>query len=185
MNMRATTRALAKSTYAVVGTVLLATGASVLLVRTGLLPDALGSAIVDESAGDLNTLHIMQELGSVLVFVGLITFWFLRHYEQSQPFHWSMTAFWGLFALAHWFDVRGPVLSIGGPLVTTVSFLLFVSLGLLRTATEGARGSEKVRNAADRKEQGGLNSPSPPGRAGTEPSDPLERTRPVSSESEV
>jgi hypothetical protein len=103
----------------------------------------------------------MQELGSVLVFVGLITFWFLRHYEQSQPFHWSMTAFWGLFALAHWFDVRSPFPSVGGPLMTTLPFLLFVLIGLLRLATEGARERDEARSAAGREGAGGVRLPSP------------------------
>src|SRR5262245_56291566 len=98
-----TTRVLAKTCYGVFGTLFLAAGASVLLVNTGLLPDALRDAVGEESRGDLHMLHVMQEFGSLLVFAGLITFWFLRHYAQSQPFHWAMTAFWGLLALVHWF----------------------------------------------------------------------------------
>jgi len=130
------TRAVAKSAYVVLGTVFLAAGASLLLVNSGLLPGMLREVIIEESRGDLNTLHIMQEFGSLLVFAGLITFWFLWHYEQSRPFHWAMTVFWGLFAMAHWFDVRGPFPSVGGPLLTTVPFILLLLIGLLRTRTE-------------------------------------------------
>jgi hypothetical protein len=79
----------------------------------------------------------MQEFGSLLVFVGLITFWFVRHYDRSWPFHWAMTLFWGLLALVHWFDVRGPVESVIGPAINTVPFGLFVLLGLLRLRSEG------------------------------------------------
>lgn len=140
--LKAATGILAKSTYAVIGIVFLAIGASVLLVSSGLLPGALRDTVLDFSDGNLNTLHIMQELGSVLVFVGLITFWLIRHYEQSMPFHWSMTVFWGLFALAHWFNVVGPSPSIAGPLITTIPFMLFVTIGFLRMATEG-RGHSK------------------------------------------
>ena len=131
------TRILAKTCYGVFGTGLLVAGASVLLVGWGLLSDAHRDAIVAESRGDLDALHVGQEFGSVLVFAGLITFWFLRHYERSRFFHWSMTAFWGLFALAHWLDVRGQPPSLAGPLVTTVPFTVFASIGLLRAATEG------------------------------------------------
>jgi hypothetical protein len=142
-------RALVMTCYAVFGTIFLAAGASVLLVHTGLLPDALEDALRGESPADLHTLHVIQELGALLVFAGLITFWFLRHYEQSQAFHWSLTAFWGLFALVHWFDVRGPFPSVGGPLMTTVPFFLFVSIGLLRTATEGGRRRAEQRRDVD------------------------------------
>jgi hypothetical protein len=138
--MKTATRVLAQSVYGLFGAGFLAIGASALLVNTGLLPDACRSAILDESRGNLDILHILQEFGSLLVFAGLITFWFLWHYEQSQAFHWSLTAFWGLVGLVHWFDVRGPNPSVGGPLVTTVPFMLFMVIGLLRTATEGARG---------------------------------------------
>lgn len=52
-------------------------------------------------------LFLVAGFGALLVFVGLITLWFARHYESSRPFHWAMTASWALHALAHWFDVRG------------------------------------------------------------------------------
>jgi hypothetical protein len=137
--MKATTRVLAKACYVVFGAGLLVAGASVLLIGAGLVPDTHRDAIATESRGDLNALHVGQEFGSLLVFVGLITFWFLRHYERSRFFHWSMTAFWGLFALVHWVDVRGQPPSVVGPLVTTVPFILFASVGLLRAATENDR----------------------------------------------
>jgi hypothetical protein len=141
--METMTRVLARACYALFGAAFLVAGASVLLADTGLLP-ALRNALVEESRGDLNTLHILQEFGALLVFAGLVTFWFLWHYEQSRPFHWMLTAFWGLIALVHWFDVRGPIRSVAGPLVTTVPFLLFVAIGLLRTATEGGRGHDPL-----------------------------------------
>ena len=129
--MRAT--ALVKSVYALFGALYLTAGTAVLLFRTGLLPDAVKRIILDAAHDDLNSLHISQEFGSVLVFVGLITFWFMRHYEQSQFFHWAMTAFWGLFALVHWFDVRGPFPSVGGPMINTIPFILFTLIRLLAT----------------------------------------------------
>jgi hypothetical protein len=152
--MKATTRVLAKGCYGVFGAGLLVAGASVLLVGAGLMPDAHRDAIVAETRGDLDTLHVAQEFGSLLVFAGLITFWFLWHYERSQFFHWSMTAFWALLALVHWFDVRGPSPSVVGPLVTTVPFILFASVGLLRVATEGDRRRDEARNATDREGPG-------------------------------
>lgn len=133
------TRAVAKSLYALFGVVYLAAGVGVLLAGTGLLPGFAAALIADVSHGDANTLHVMQEFGSVLVFVGLTTFWFVRHYEHSRAFHWAMTAFWGLFALIHWFDIRGPLRSLAGPAVNTVPFVLFASVGLLRAWSDGRR----------------------------------------------
>ncbi len=141
--------ALAKSLYGLFGAVYLVAGVSVLLYRTDLLPGWVLGIIDRVSGDDLNTVHVMQEFGSLLVFTGLITFWFLWHYERSGTFHWAMTAFWGLIALVHWFDVRGPFPSVNGPLVNTVPFALFASVGLVRLWAEG-RGTAIRSEAVSR-----------------------------------
>jgi uncharacterized protein YjeT (DUF2065 family) len=122
---------LAKALYILFGTLYLAAGTVVLLFRTGLLPAGVKDLLLDVAQGDLNALHISQEFGSLLVFAGLITLWFVRHYQQSLFFHWAMTTFWALFALVHWFDVRGPVRFDTGVLVNTIPFILFLSVGLV------------------------------------------------------
>ena len=126
------TRILAQSLYALLGVVFLLAGVSVLLLGTGWLPDPVRDLILDIGRGDGNTLHVMQEFGSLLVFVGLITFWFLGHYDQSRPFHWALTLFWGLFALVHWVDVRGEFHVDLGQVINTTPFGLFLAVGLLR-----------------------------------------------------
>src|SRR5262245_31549048 len=93
-DMTRTTRALAKLTYALFGTLFLAAGAATLLVNTGLLPDALRNCVVHFAQDNPGMLHIIQEFGSLMVLAGLLTFWFIAHYEQSQGFHWAMTAYW-------------------------------------------------------------------------------------------
>ena len=122
---------LARSLYVLFGALYLAVGTTVLLFCTGLLPAAVKSTILDSAAGDLNVVHISQEFGSLLVFAGLITLWFARHYEQSLFYHWAMTTFWALFALIHWFDVRGPVRFDAGVLINAIPFILFLSVGLV------------------------------------------------------
>ncbi|HJQ71560.1 MAG TPA: hypothetical protein VKA70_21470 [Blastocatellia bacterium] len=122
--------------YGLFGALFLVSGAIVLLLSTGLLPDGLEKIILDVGRDDLNTLHIIQELGSVFVFAGLITFWFIRHYDQSMPFHWAMTTFLGLFALAHWFDPRGTFRYGAGQIIDTIPFILFILVGLLRKRFE-------------------------------------------------
>ena len=131
-----TTKVLSQALYALVGVIYLVAGASVLLLGTGLLPNAVSDLIINLGRDDGNTLHIMQEFGSLLVFVGLITLWFLRHYDQSRPFHWAMTVFWGLFALVHWFDVRGSFRYDIGAVINTIPVSLFVLVGLLRQRSQ-------------------------------------------------
>lgn len=129
-----TARVLATLLYAVNGAAFLAAGAATLLVDTGLLPGGVRDAVVGFSRGDLGTLHIIQEAGSLLVLVGLLTLWFVFHYDQSRYFHWAMTAYWGIMALIHWFHVAGTPASVVGPLVNTVPFVLFALVGLVRGA---------------------------------------------------
>jgi hypothetical protein len=123
---------IAISLYALFGSLFVIAGASVLLQRTGPLPDAVGNVILGVTKENPNTLHIAQEFGSLLVFAGLITFWFIRHYQQSLAFHWAMTTFWLLFAVVHWLDARGDLRSIAVPMINTVPLILFTLIGLVR-----------------------------------------------------
>jgi hypothetical protein len=122
---------LAKSLYILFGVLFLGAGTTVLLFRTELLPPAVKSTLLDAAGGDLNVMHVAQEFGSLLVFAGLITLWFARHIQQSLFFHWAMTTFWALFALIHWFDVRGPVRFDASVWINAIPFLLFLSVGLV------------------------------------------------------
>lgn len=125
-----------QSLYGFFAAIFLIAGASVLSVRTGLLPDAVRNVVLDLADGDFNAVHLLQEFGSMLVFAGLISIWFIRHYEQSEFFHWAMTTFWAFFAFAHWFDPRGTIESVVGPAINTIPFVLFVITGLLRKRLE-------------------------------------------------
>ncbi len=125
-------RAITKSLYGIQAAVFLVAGISVLLLGTSLLPSPVRQLIKDIAQGNNYTLHIMQELGSLLVLTGLITLWFLRHYEQSRSFHWAMTVFWALFALVHWFNTQGQFQGNLHTLVDTVPAILFLVLGIMR-----------------------------------------------------
>jgi hypothetical protein len=123
---------LAKSVYGFFGTLFLIVGATVLLLHTGLLPEPLKNIVMGFAHQDELAVHLIQELASILIFVGLITFWFIRHYEHSKTYHWAITTFWALFAFAHWVDGREGPRSVRGPLINTVPFIVFLLLGLLR-----------------------------------------------------
>jgi hypothetical protein len=132
-------RMLGTGLYAVFAMGYLAAGIGVCLVRVGVLPDAAIALVQDVSEGVPNTLHVMQEFGTHLVALGIVTMWFARHYDQSRTFHLAMTIGWGLLALIHWFDVRGPIRSPVGPLINTIPFTLFAAVGLLRLRETGRR----------------------------------------------
>jgi len=50
-----------------------------------------------------------------------------------------MTAFWGLFALVHWVDIRGSFQPGIGPAIDTVPFALYLAVGVLRQKSERRR----------------------------------------------
>jgi hypothetical protein len=125
-------KAIAKFLYGFVGTSFLLVGVVVSLLRTGLLPDAVTNVIVKFGDGNPNALHIAQELGALMIFAGLISFWFIRHYDQSKAFHWAMTTFWAFIALAHF----GVTHRLPGPIINSLPFVLFAVVGLIRRGTE-------------------------------------------------
>lgn len=124
--------AIAKSVYSFFGALFLIVGASVMLLHTGLLPQFVKDLVMGFAHDDDLAVHLIQELSSILVFAGLISFWFIRHYEHSTAYHWAMTTFWALFSFAHWFDGREGPRSLTGPLINTIPLLVFLLVGLLR-----------------------------------------------------
>jgi hypothetical protein len=147
------TRILATFVYGIMAAAFLAAGVITLLVNTGLLPDAVRNVVVVQFSQNNNGfLHIIQELGTLLVLVGLVLVWCVLHYEQSRFIHWALTAYWALMALIHWFNVAGPWESIVGPLINTIPVLLFLTIGLLRESAE-SRGTTRAPAHAAREGQ--------------------------------
>ena len=77
--------------------------------------------------------HLVREQGALFVFVGLMAFWCIRHYEQRVPVHAALFVFAVLFSGIHWagyFDGDGP---IRGAMATTVpALLLLITLPRVR-----------------------------------------------------
>lgn len=115
---------IAKILYGVFAVAFLVIGITAFASGTRLSPEPLRRIAMRVAHGDDNALHLIQEFGAFLVFIGLITFWFMRHYELSRNFHMAMTIAWGLIALAHWFDVRESRNSLMGPIINSIPFIL-------------------------------------------------------------
>ncbi len=124
-------RILAKAVYVIFGVGFIVVGAIVLLYRTDLLSDNVRAFILDLADGNLNTLHAEQEFACLLVFAGLITLWFVRHYDVSLFFHWAMTLFWALIVLIHWFHVSGANDFDIGVLINAIPFFIFLAVGMV------------------------------------------------------
>ena len=69
--------------------------------------------------------HLTRELSSALVFIGLMFFWCIRHYQQRRPVHMAFLVFIALFAGVHWQDYfRNSGGNLASPLVNSVPVVL-------------------------------------------------------------
>src|SRR5262245_32469914 len=89
-------QAITKIVYGSFGVFFVLVGGSVLLLNTGLLPEMVRGIILDYARGDGRLLHVVQEWGNAHVLLGLLTFWFIRHYDRSLAYHWAMTAYFAV-----------------------------------------------------------------------------------------
>ena len=77
-------------------------------------------------------MHLIQETGTLWVLVGMLFFWFARHYDQSIKFHWAVTFYLSLDAFVHWFSAYGKFENEARAIINAIPFFLFLVLGLLR-----------------------------------------------------
>lgn len=108
-------RALTVTVYALFGTLALAAGLVALITPGAIIPEAVSSGLAA---------HLTREEGATFVFIGLMFFWCLSHYDQRRPVHLAFLAFIVLFAGIHWHDYlrsRGDIIY---PLVNTIPVLL-------------------------------------------------------------
>lgn len=116
--------------YLILGTYYLLLGIVVLLLGTGLLPIRVHDLIFEMGQNNPDTLHLIQEIGTLWVLVGMLLFWFAWH--LSNRFHWAMTFYLLLDAFVHWFSAYGKFENKPRALINAIPFFLFLVLGLLR-----------------------------------------------------
>lgn len=79
--------------YAVFGTAAIAGGVGG-LIRPGLLgPDVAESPLMQ---------HLVREEAAAFVFIGLMFFWCLRHFDARRPVHLALLTFTAMFGGVHW-----------------------------------------------------------------------------------
>lgn len=103
--------------YGIYGTLALLVGVTALLFPTTLEPDAPSEVI-----------HILREGGAASVFVGLMSFWLLFHYEQRRTVHLLLTVFAFLIAGIHWFDYFGGRKPLASALLNSVGFAVLLAM---------------------------------------------------------
>jgi hypothetical protein len=116
--------------YVLAGTYYLLLGIVVLLLGTGLLPVWVHDRIFAMGQNNPDTLHLIQEIGTLWVLVGILVFWFAWH--LSDRFYWAMTFYLSLDAFVHWFSAYGKFENNLRALINAIPFFLFLVLGLLR-----------------------------------------------------
>ena len=70
------------------------------------------------------TSHLTRELSSAFVFIGLMFFWCLTHYQQRRPVHLALLVFITLFAGVHWNDYLQGRSEFMSPLINTIPVAL-------------------------------------------------------------
>jgi hypothetical protein len=109
---------LALVTYGLFGTVAVGLGVIALLAPALALPREAHSPL---------TAHLIREQGAEGVFIGLMAFWCLLHFEARRPVHYALLLLTALFATIHWADYfNGPgILAI--PVINSLPFLFFAA----------------------------------------------------------
>ena len=123
---------LTRGVYVLTGALALLMGIVALLPGTGLLPARLNDLVFEFGVNDPVGVHVVQEMATLYVLLGVMLLWFARHYQGSMRFHWLMT-FWALLLFwVHWFSAYGTFNNEPYVIVDAIPFVVFLSLGLLR-----------------------------------------------------
>ncbi len=105
--------------YGLYGIVALLAGVGLLLVPAALEPEASDKYI-----------HFLREQGAATVFVGLMCFWLLFHYDQRRTVHLVLTLFAFLIAGIHWLDFFGGRKPLASALINSVGFVVLLALAI-------------------------------------------------------
>jgi len=121
-----------RSVYVLAGVLALLIGIVPLLTGTGLLPQRVQEIVFEFGVNDPVGIHVVQEMSTLYVLLGVMFLWFARHYEQSLRFHWLITGWTLLLFWVHWFTAYGEFRNEPAIIFDLIPFLVFLALGMLR-----------------------------------------------------
>jgi uncharacterized membrane protein len=103
-------------------------GAGGILYGAGALffPTSLAS----EAAQSEHLTHILREQGASAIFLGLMSFWYIAHYEHRRIVHYFLTLFALLLAGIHWIDYADGNKPIMSGLINSILFLVMSALAI-------------------------------------------------------
>lgn len=70
------------------------------------------------------TAHLVREQAAGFVFIGLMFFWCLRHFDRRRPVHLALLLFTFLFAVIHWSEYLQDHRDIWSPALNTIPSLV-------------------------------------------------------------
>jgi hypothetical protein len=117
--------------YIVFGALAVISGAAALLAPSLVLGSDVYSPL---------TAHLIREQAAGFVFIGLMFFWCLTHFDQRRPVHLGLLLFTALFAAIHWADYLQDRRQLWSPLVNTLP-----ALALAVAAPFGRRAAPQLR----------------------------------------
>ena len=130
-----TLRTLTRTVYTLLGVLYLLVGVGSIALPAGWISPAwvgddvagLYAAATPESF--LN--HLTQEVGTLLIAVGLVLLWQARREEPSRSLHWLLTLYLMLDSAIHWVGPQGFIGSLQRGLINSIPPLLLLILGFL------------------------------------------------------
>ena len=103
--------------YGLLGTVAIASATAALISPRVILSDDVYTGL---------TAHLVREQAAGFVFIGLMFFWCLRHFESRGPVHAGLLVFTTIFAGIHWWDYLQSYRDLTSPLANSVPSLLLL-----------------------------------------------------------
>ena len=111
-------KVVARAVYGIFGTLAMGLGILALFNPAVALPSEAYSPL---------TAHLIREQGAQGVFIGLMAFFCLFHFDARRPVHLTLLVFTALFAVIHWAEYFQARRQISSPLVNSLPFLVFLA----------------------------------------------------------
>lgn len=103
--------------YRVIGTAFLMVAVISILMMFGFFTEIAQAFYSHE-------VHIVQEFGCALAFIGLVVWWHSFHLSRGKTMHCLLVIFFALFSGVHWIDFLKDNVPLQSALINSVPMLL-------------------------------------------------------------